>query len=310
MKLSIITPHYQNFEGLKTIYDCLIKQSSNQWEWLIVDDFSDPDLQVSIQGFFESVSLQNIHIVFNTIKTNASVCRNIGIDRATHTNLVFLDSDDTISEHFVANRLIEVEEFNVFPHYFIQNEKGSIFSSQTVASNYLDYFLKAQFIWQTTCVLWNKGFLIDLGKFNANLQRLQDVELAIRSLYHGKHFKVLDNVPDFYYHVKPIRTRTHFLKTVCVSVQYIITELDSNYQFKEYQKKLLKGYYYLCVKYLHRSGNRTEVNFVKDSLKQFYKKNYIHSFDYIKGSALLFLFKYRLLSDVLFIKFNRYFFKP
>ncbi|MGM5470819.1 glycosyltransferase family 2 protein [Flavobacteriaceae bacterium LMO-SS05] len=310
MAISIITPHFNQYDGLQRIYEGLIQQSSTDWEWIIVDDCSEAAVVLLIKAFFNKISNPQIHVICNDTKSNASVCRNAGIAHAQYSNLVFLDADDTVSEHFVANRLIAVEQFAVFPHYFILNEKGEVSYSPSVESNYLDYFLKAHFIWQTTAVLWNKRFLIELGTFDPNLGRLQDVELAIRSLYYGKDFKVLDNVPDFYYHVKPIRTRTNFVETVCISVQYIISEIDSKYQLKDYQKKLLKGYYYLCVKYLQRSQGKDEVVYVRRCLNLFYSKNYMSLFNYSIGHILLVLFKFELISKDLFIRTNRYFFKP
>ena len=41
MKISIITPHFNDFKGIQQTHNCLLKQDSDQWEWIIVDDYSD-----------------------------------------------------------------------------------------------------------------------------------------------------------------------------------------------------------------------------------------------------------------------------
>ena len=49
MNISIITPHFNEFNGIRRIYDCLSKQSSSHWEWIIVDDCSDRIIKNSLK---------------------------------------------------------------------------------------------------------------------------------------------------------------------------------------------------------------------------------------------------------------------
>jgi len=309
MKISIITPHFNDFEGLKKIYNCLNKQSSSSWQWLVIDDFSDKVTRKLVENFFQTVSDNQVNLILNTTKTNGSVCRNIGIEHATHERLVFLDSDDIISDDFVSNRLVQVEEFVVFKNYKIFNKKNEYFSTNTNTSNPLDQFLRANFIWQTTCVLWNKTFLIQIGKFDPNLERLQDVELSIRALFVAKNYKIIDNKVDFFYFAKPIRLRPNIVCKARDSVNYLILKLHTNYALNTHQHSFIKAYYYLCVKCLHRSKKRRDVVYVKESLIMFYKKKYINEFEYFIGITLLIFYQYHMISDSLFIRVNRYFFK-
>lgn len=309
MGLSIITPHYNDFEGLKRIYNCLKKQSLDSWEWLIVDDLSDQTTKQLITDFFKPLIGDQIQLILNTTKTNASVCRNIGMDCTTYERLVFLDADDAIAEDFVAHRLIDFQEFVVFKNFAVVNEHNEYFTSSAEISHPLDAFLKANFIWQTTSVLWNKTFLYSIGRFDANLQRLQDVELSIRALYFGKTYQLIDNPIDFYYHTKPMRLRRHLVRESCLSVNYLILKLYNDYSFNAYRHTLIKSYYYACAKNLPRSNDTADVVYVKESLTVFNKTGYITPFEYIVGRILLLLYKYRLISNTLFLRVNRYFFK-
>ena len=309
MKISIITPHYNDFEGIKQTYECLRKQNSKQWEWIIVDDCSTQEVKNLVQDFIHQTDNASIKLFFNQEKTNASVCRNLVIDYASHSTLVFLDSDDIISEDFVTNRLIKVEEFIVFRNFNILNEKGENIASSKITSNFLDHFLRAEFAWQTTAILWNKSFLVNIGKFNPDMQRLQDVELSIRALFSGKKYSIIDSKADFFYNVYPIRTRKNFVKKVSVSVNYLITKIHADYKLNARQQQLIKGYYYLCVKYLHRSKSRKDIKYVRDNLNMFYSKKYVTLNGYLFGLLLLNLYKFRLISDDFFLKLNRYFYK-
>lgn len=309
MKISIITPHYNDLEGIKQIFECLSHQNSELWEWIIVDDFSEIDVKNSLQNYIVKLDEDKIRLIFNDNKTNASVCRNMGIDYSSYATLVFLDSDDVISEDFVKNRLIEVEEFVVYKNYNIVNEKNENRLAHNVSGDFLNHFLSAKFVWQTTAILWNKSFLISIGKFNPNLQRLQDVELSIRALFIGKKYQIIDNKVDFFYKVYPIRTRKNFVEKVTTSVNYLISEIYNNYKLNAQQKTTIKGYYYLCVKYLHRFKNKDNIKHVSNSLKLFYTKKYISFNGYLIGLLLLKGYSFRLISDDLFLKLNRYFYK-
>lgn len=309
MKISIISPHFNDFKGIKYIHECLKKQTSHSWEWIIVDDYSDDYVKGLLKTYFKENGSVNIQLVFNTIKTNASVCRNIGVEKSLNNTLVFLDADDIISDDFVSNRLIEVNDFVVFKNFDMKDKKGGIKPFPTVSSDFLNHFLQAKFIWQTTCVLWNKNFFIEIGKFDTHLTLLEDIELSIRALILSKNYKVIDNSVDFYYCVAPINIEKRPVAMICSAVDYVIHKMRNNYALDQQQSVLVKGYYYLCVRYYNRSSNKKDIRFVQKSLKRFYKNNYISYFNYLSGLTFIKLHQSNLISDDLFLRLNRYFYK-
>jgi len=309
MRISIITPHFNDFDGIKQTHKCLINQDSDAWEWIIVDDFSKSDVKKALKDYFKKHDCSKIQLIFNDTKTNGSVCRNIGVDYVTSENLVFLDSDDIVSEDFVRNRLIVLEDFVVFKNSNILDEKGNNKPASNVSSHFLDHFLQAKFIWPITAILWNKSFLIKIGKFNPDLKRLQDIELSIRALLLGTNYKVIDNKVDFFYCVAPIDIKKRPVKLICDSVNYLITNIHTNYKLTKHQRSLLKGYYFLCIRYFYKSKLKEDIPYVRNSLKLFYTKKYISFFSYLLGLQFLFLFKYGIITKDLFIKLNRYFYK-
>ena len=310
MSLSIITPHYNDFEGLKRVFSCLLEQTSTDWEWVVVDDLSEDAIIEKVKNWIKNLGDKRIQLITNSKKTNASVCRNLGADAAQNDLLIFLDADDYISTDFVANRHVEVSEFVVFRNSAVVNKEHVTEVRPNKSKDYLNYFLKAQFIWPITSVLWNKTFFNAIGQFHSGLMRLQDVELSIRALQIGSKFTVVDNTVDFYYRVKPIRERQNFVKPVCDSVYLFISELLDTSPLSKFQLSLISSYYYLCTKYLERSESLDDIKLVQRNLNLFYKKNYIHSIAYSIGFIILKLYAWRLVSGDLFIRVNRYIFKP
>lgn len=308
--LSIITPHFNDLEGLKQIYTCLLRQTDASWDWVVVDDCSDDGIRTALKAYIEAQQDTRIQLLLPPEKSNASVCRNLGAEKAAYQHLVFLDSDDVITEDFVANRQVDFKDFAVFQHTAVLNKNDTKQEVAFVSTNYLDCFLQARFIWPITAILWKKYFFISIGQFHPKLPRLQDVELAIRALQHSAHYQVIDNPVDFYYRVKPIRERKNFVQPVCEAVYVFISELLDTTMLDKYQLKLLTGYYYLCTKYLERSGDAQEVSYVQKNLKLFYKKRYLGFYSYLMGFGLLQLYRYKLISGTLFLKLNRSLFKP
>ncbi|MGV8813798.1 MAG: glycosyltransferase family 2 protein [Gelidibacter sp.] len=309
MSLSVITPHYNDFEGLQRLYGCLIGQTYNDWEWVVVDDFSDRAVLLNIDKWITATDDNRIRFFHNAQKSNASVCRNRGSEEALFENLVFLDADDFISQDFVLSRHIEFNEFVVFKNTAVIDRNGTQEIRPRLNEDYLDCFLNAKFIWPITATLWKKKFFIKIGKFDPNLQRLQDVELSIRALFVGENYKIIDNEVDFFYCTKPIRSKADIVRKSCTSVNYLILKIKSDYTLSAYRHSLIKSYYYACVKGLHRCKNRKDVVYVKESLKLFYKEKYINTYEYVLGITLLIFHQYHLISNSLFIKTNRYFFK-
>nr|WP_321223015.1 glycosyltransferase family A protein [uncultured Psychroserpens sp.] len=310
MSLSIITPHFNDLEGLKQIYTYLKGQTLSTWDWVIVDDKSPIDIQQKLQTWFDSLKDSKVQLHLNKDKTNASFCRNLGANLAQSDTLVFLDADDKITKDFVANRNIDVEDFTVFINYCVINENEENIKIKATHINYLDNFLAAKFLWQTTCVLWNRSFFEKVGRFNPNLPRLQDIELTIRALQQSTNFAVINNPIDFYYKTLPISKRTNFVEPVCKAVYMFVSKLLDKSLLSQKQLTLISGYYFLCAKYYKRSGSKLHSKLVHKNLKLFLSKKYINYNQYVIGSTSLWLYKNSMLTGKQYMKINRYFFKP
>ena len=310
MPISVISPHYNDPNGLLLVYSCLLAQKNAKWQWIIVDDLSEETIRKELKEWHQSLKDDRVKLIFNTTKTNASICRNLGADNALYENLVFLDSDDTISPSFIENRQIEFKDFAVLKNTAVINQNKEVQFSKKVKDNYLNYFLQARFIWPITAIIWKKEYFNSIGQFNPKLPRLQDVELAIRALQNSENYKVIDNEVDFFYSVKPIRSRKNFLKPVCDATYIFINELLQVQYLSQYQLSLLKGYYFMCTKYLERSNNKKEIYLVRRNLYLFYKKGHLNFIQVLIGLISLNFYKWNIVSGTQFLRVNRYIFKP
>ena len=89
MNISIITPHYNDFNGLQHIYKCLRKQSQASWQWVIVDDLSETSILKQIHYWHQRINDNRVQLICNDKKSNASICRNVGAEIALYENLIF-----------------------------------------------------------------------------------------------------------------------------------------------------------------------------------------------------------------------------
>lgn len=307
--LGIITPHYNNFEGLKNIHTNLLEQTSENWEWIIVDDFSNDFSKQIIENYFKPFN--NVKVIFNNFKSNASKCRNIGVDYISTSKIVFLDSDDLISTVFVENRLVDVNDFRVFLNCTIistKTKEKQPFS--TIKNDFFNYFLKSQFPWQTTCVLWDKDFFIKIGRFDERLNILQDVEVSIKALYKSQNYLIdIDNTVDFYYLVEPINTEKRTVKKISEAVEYLIFLICNNYELNNEQLKYLSSYYFLLIKYFCRASKKEDLHYLKKTLKFIKRFKIIDYKSYLMGLCSLKGFQFGIIDFSMLLKINRRLFK-
>ena len=109
-RVSVIIPSYNREALLCETLDSLRAQTFSDWEAIIVDDNSkDGSLEVArrysaLDGRFRAFSRQGE-------KLGACVCRNQGLSFATGDLIVFLDSDDLLSESCLEHRVIAMDRF-------------------------------------------------------------------------------------------------------------------------------------------------------------------------------------------------------
>lgn len=93
MIVSIITPTYNNSEGVIDLFDKLQKQTIFNFEWIIVDDGSSPQQQNKLNKLKTQKALFNIRI-FRQANQGKHVALNLAFSKVKGEVTIIIDSDD------------------------------------------------------------------------------------------------------------------------------------------------------------------------------------------------------------------------
>ena len=103
-KVSIIVPVYKAEAYLHRCIDSILSQSFRDFELLLIDDCG-PDKSGKICDKYAKKD-KRIKVIHKDRNEGASAARNTGLDAATGEYIMFCDSDDAVSPHWVS-RLVE-----------------------------------------------------------------------------------------------------------------------------------------------------------------------------------------------------------
>lgn len=111
MKLSVIIPMYNTSKWCEPLIKTLCEQAKayKETEIILIDDGSTEDTSWT----------DNYKIIFEKTQNHGvSHARNVGLDKATGDYIVFVDSDDMVTEDFLETIYKEVDghEFLVYRH--------------------------------------------------------------------------------------------------------------------------------------------------------------------------------------------------
>lgn len=246
--ISIIVPNYNKSNFIKQTIHSVINQSFNAWELIIVDDQSTDNSWEVINNFVDNTK---IFAFKPEKKLYGSGCRNYGLKKSKGEYVIFLDSDDLLTDNCLNDRFnffknFKSLDFLVFPagtFYKKVGDSSSIWRAKK--SNHLNLFLEHKLQWHTSSVIWKKSTLIELNGFDESYMRLQDVELHTRALLlKDIKYKTFNNYkPDFYYRIDNKRSNLSLEHRLFNQKQGTISYLKkiSPLLSSKKQKKALKG---------------------------------------------------------------------
>lgn len=110
MKLSICTPTYNRCSYLPKIYESLKNQTSNDFEWIIVDDGSTDDTFDYVQSIINENEIRIIYLKTDNGGKHRAV--NKGIELARYPWFMILDSDDYLTENAIEEYLKNIKEID------------------------------------------------------------------------------------------------------------------------------------------------------------------------------------------------------
>lgn len=129
--VSIVTATFNSSNELSATYRSVLKQSYQNWEWIITDDCStDSTLEL-----LNTIKMQDerIKILKNDINAGAAVSRNSSLTHAKGDFVAFIDSDDLWIPDKLEKQIRFMEENDIdfsFTAYELIDEKGESLGQQ------------------------------------------------------------------------------------------------------------------------------------------------------------------------------------
>jgi glycosyltransferase involved in cell wall biosynthesis len=208
IRVSVIIPCYNREHLLCATLDSLRAQTYPDWEAIVVDDHSQ-DNSAGVAQRYACLDSRIRAISRRGDRKGGNICRNQGLSFAQGDYVIFLDSDDLLSQTCLEHRIAAMDSapdcgFGVYQTELFTHVIGDrqVLWNAYTDSNDLHRFLSLDTVWITTGPIWRKQAVTQLGGFDENALSFQDWAIHVRALIAGiKYFKepVRDNFHRFQY---------------------------------------------------------------------------------------------------------------
>lgn len=310
VNVSIITPVYNVERCIAKTINSVIKQSSKDFELLLIDDGS-KDKSIEIAENLLINSDVNYRIITQE-NSGVSTARNKGICEAKGEYICFLDSDDYIHEDYIKLMYQKAATFKydlVFCDYIQVDSKDNVLVEST--TKFLDFDISGRegalkqlncditigmgsALYRTSIIKQNKIF------FDTNRKYAEDVVFTVKALLEMRRIICLNKALMYYVRWDSSVTNTVSLRHLDCYYSYVdlLQYLDSKGDFAEI-KKFLKEYkipyaisHVFSILSRDKSFNEELFNFLnKEHVKKYLKgykmqkinKNYIRYLIQCKG---------------------------
>lgn len=202
--VSVVIPCRNRGTLLEEAVTSLQAQLYENWEAVVIDDHSIED----VAGLVQTMSKQDQRIRLVKLepgRRGAPAARNRGVEKSRGDYIVFLDSDDVLTNSCLKVRMSAIVADETLD--FVVGGTG-VFHTRVGDSDKvwnviggdedLDRFLRADTPWQTAGPLWRRRSLELIGPWDENALDWQDWEYHIRALACGMRYKKLDSVDSYW----------------------------------------------------------------------------------------------------------------
>lgn len=259
--VSIIIPCYNYGSFISQTLDCLLTQSYQNWEAIIVDDGSTDETQQLIS---EYVKRDQRVVYIHQLNQGPSVARNTGLKNARGVYIHFLDADDLLSRDKLTAQVNYMEhntdcDISYTDAYYFEPEKpNELFKNWLLTEKIkrwipqihargqqvLPYLVRSN-IMPTDAALIRRDFLLKHNLyFDESYHSVEDWEFWLRCAYNNASFEYFDS------EAAHVLIRVHPYSMTQNSVKMYAYAIKLRHDIKTYLNQL-SG-----VKYLHKINNR------------------------------------------------------
>src|SRR5690625_3117307 len=204
--LTVVIPSYRAESLIARTLNSLVQAGLGRQNIIVVEDGVFDNTKQIIDDFS---GIQHIQLQENK---GAPYARNTGLELTRTKYVMFLDSDDFISEDHLANlcsEAISTEADITFGPWRMAGEKMGCLSirypTQIPAEQWVTQWLMTEFV-PPCAVLWSTDFIRSIGGWREDLKQNQDGELAIRGLMNTNKIAFSKNGYGIYWqHNSPYR---------------------------------------------------------------------------------------------------------
>lgn len=195
MLVSVIIPCFNVEEYITECIGSVINQTYQNIEIICIDNnSSDKTWQILTNLKIKHPFL----IIDKELKPGANATRNKGLEIAKGSWIQFLDADDLIEPTKIEHQLKLVNSVSYKIGFVAAvSSKRSVDHTEIINSNIEKNPFIAPFISQcgNTCAnLWEKESLLDIGKWDENIQSSQETNLMLRLILKNNKY-IIDTIP-------------------------------------------------------------------------------------------------------------------
>lgn len=303
LKVSIIMPVYNGAKYIVEALESVENQTYSNWELVVIDDCSS-DNSLSIVQHFQHIHNDKVTILSSgKSRSNAAVCRNIGLRNAKGDYVIFLDADDTLAPFCLEQRMniMQANEaflWGIFKQYSLNplNAPMTVYNKHVdTFDNAINCFFEMDSPWTVTCPIWKKTFLTDLKGFNELFVFMEDPELHVRALFKEKMlpFVSTKEPPDCYYRKgnmdeeKRETFHKHSIESRVKFIEFIFSVHDNISQYFPFLSKGFKVFFKTLV--IARISEYEEC--IRPVIVLLRSKKVLTKFDCLKINAVIYIYK-------------------
>ncbi len=277
MKVSVIIPTHNRIEKLYRAYQSVCKQTRKPEEIIIIDDGSQPPVNLEDKNLF----CAGIKTLINRNEYSLGACqaRNLGAETATGDVLMFLDDDDTWEAEKIA---AQMSVFTSHPSV------GLVYSGRLVVQetkrdrilykilpkavgNIYPQIMYSNLIGTTSSVAILKSLFDQIEGFDPEMPALQDHDLWIRAS--KKTLVAHDNSCNVRYTIspKPSTQISGRSGSYVTAVNKIIEKYNSEITNQGWlgSRKIRSSFYFFAAKSCRLQGVIPAIPWITKSLKEY-----------------------------------------
>ena len=217
IKLSVIVPTYNSSNTIDRLINSLSNQIFNDFEIIFIDDSSSDDTVKTIGKALENTNIK-YQLFINERNMGPGYSRNKGMENSNGDFIVFIDSDDAVSEDHlnilyyniknygsVFIKGLKVDENNELIDFKMDRFDSIIDLSRKnnnvlKAADIINLELLMQIPFSFVFLLYKKDILLENNiKFNEEFRYAEDTEFAIKYLTKCNEVKFVDEYTYYYY---------------------------------------------------------------------------------------------------------------